>query len=105
MNTPTKEEIGATISNAPSEKASGASGVTEDLVKCLGPLARAIFIILFKASIVQGRLPKVWLNGLICCIQKASVVLKGTLTKDPIHILNSVMEDAREFNKEVWIMF
>ena len=32
-------------------------------------------------------------------------VLKGTMTKDPIHILNAVMEDAREFNKEAWVLF
>ena len=32
-------------------------------------------------------------------------VLKGTMTKDPIHILNSVLEDAREYDKEVWVLF
>ncbi|KAG0315865.1 hypothetical protein BG000_005067, partial [Podila horticola] len=32
-------------------------------------------------------------------------VLPGTMTKTPIHILNSVMEDACEFNKEAWILF
>ena len=32
-------------------------------------------------------------------------VLKGTTTKDPIHILQAAMEDAREFKKEQWIVF
>ncbi|KAF9176570.1 hypothetical protein BGZ49_006148, partial [Haplosporangium sp. Z 27] len=32
-------------------------------------------------------------------------VMKGTMTKDPIHILNSVMEDAREFDQEAWVLF
>ncbi|KAG0343273.1 hypothetical protein BG005_002520 [Podila minutissima] len=32
-------------------------------------------------------------------------VLPGTITKTPIHILNSVMEDACEINKEAWILF
>jgi exonuclease III/ribonuclease HI len=32
-------------------------------------------------------------------------VLPGTMTKDPIHILNAVMEDAREHNQEAWILF
>ncbi|KAF8934848.1 hypothetical protein BGZ58_005410, partial [Dissophora ornata] len=32
-------------------------------------------------------------------------VLKGTSTQDPIHILNSIMEDAREHKKEVWCLF
>jgi len=32
-------------------------------------------------------------------------VLPGTTTKDPIHILNAVMEDAREHNMEAWILF
>ncbi|KAF9271443.1 hypothetical protein BGZ68_003635, partial [Mortierella alpina] len=27
------------------------------------------------------------------------------MTKDPIHILNAVMEDAGEFNKEAWKLF
>jgi len=27
------------------------------------------------------------------------------MTKDPIHILNSVMEDSREYKKELWILF
>ncbi|KAF9271080.1 hypothetical protein BGZ88_006863, partial [Linnemannia elongata] len=31
-------------------------------------------------------------------------VLKGTMTKDPIHILNAVMEDAREYKKEAWVL-
>ncbi|KAG0271312.1 hypothetical protein BGZ96_005891, partial [Linnemannia gamsii] len=31
-------------------------------------------------------------------------VLKGTMTKDPIHILNSILEDAREYKKEVWVL-
>ncbi|KAG0345611.1 hypothetical protein BGZ54_005523 [Gamsiella multidivaricata] len=32
-------------------------------------------------------------------------VLKGTTTKDPIHALNCVMEDATEFKQEQWIVF
>ncbi|KAF9276740.1 hypothetical protein BGZ74_003547, partial [Mortierella antarctica] len=32
-------------------------------------------------------------------------VLPGTMTKTPILILDSVMEDAREFNNEAWILF
>jgi len=32
-------------------------------------------------------------------------VLKGTTTKDPIHILQALMEDSREFKKEQWIVF
>ncbi|KAI7818908.1 hypothetical protein BC939DRAFT_273320 [Gamsiella multidivaricata] len=31
-------------------------------------------------------------------------VLKGTTTKDPIHALNCVMEDATEFKQEQWIV-
>ena len=32
-------------------------------------------------------------------------VLKGTTTKDPIHILLAMMEDARESGREQWIVF
>lgn len=32
-------------------------------------------------------------------------VLKGTTTKDPIHILKVAMEDSHEFKKEQWIVF
>lgn len=32
-------------------------------------------------------------------------VLKGTTTKDPLHILNAAMEDARENRKELWTVF
>ncbi|KAF9404111.1 hypothetical protein BGZ76_007107, partial [Entomortierella beljakovae] len=32
-------------------------------------------------------------------------VLKGTTTKDPIHILQAALEDARESKKEIWVVF
>ena len=32
-------------------------------------------------------------------------VLKGTSTTAPIHIINSILEDARENNKEIWCAF
>ncbi len=32
-------------------------------------------------------------------------VLKGTTTKDPIHIIQALMEDARESKREQWIVF
>jgi exonuclease III/ribonuclease HI len=32
-------------------------------------------------------------------------VLQGTSTTDPVHILNNVMEHAREFNKPLWVVF
>ncbi|GJJ69416.1 hypothetical protein EMPS_01762 [Entomortierella parvispora] len=32
-------------------------------------------------------------------------VLKGTTTKDPIHVLQALMEDARESGREQWIVF
>ncbi|KAF9176064.1 hypothetical protein BGZ51_001823, partial [Haplosporangium sp. Z 767] len=32
-------------------------------------------------------------------------VLKGTMSKDPSHILDAVMEDARKFYNELWVLF
>ena len=150
MATPSYEEVCEAIGDAPKGKAAGVSGITGDLLKRLGPIAQALFVVLVQACFVQVAMPKDWYRGVIYCIPKGPVwsgrisevrpitlleharkiffsimvrrlttvmsshpifrgpnfsVLKGTMTKDPIHILNSIMEDAREYNKEVWVLF
>lgn len=111
MTTPDYEEVCAAVAAAPKGKATGKSKVSGDLLKRLGPLGQALFVVLVQACFVQGRMPDDWLKGVILVLSRHSIfrgpnfsVLKGTMTKDPIHILNSVLEDAREHKKEVWVL-
>ena len=150
MSPPTKEETLSAIASAPNNKAPGRSGLTNDLLKRLGPLAQSLIHLVFGACLVQTTVPNSWLRGMLYCIPKGPCwsgrledvrpltllehgrkilfsilidrlvailtshrilsgtnfsVLPGTMTKDPIHILNAVMEDAREHNQEAWILF
>jgi len=150
MDTPSREETDAAITAAPNNKAPGESGLSGDMLKRLGPLARSLFHLVLQACVVQAAVPTPWLRGMLYCIPKGPCwtgrladvrpltllehgrkilfsilvnrfcsilssrkilsgvnfsVLPGTTTKDPIHILNAVMEDAREHNQEAWILF
>ncbi|KAG0365641.1 hypothetical protein BGX24_004032 [Mortierella sp. AD032] len=111
MSIPDYKKVCEAIGVAPKVKAAGISGVTGDLLKRLGPVAQALFVALVQACFVQVAMPEEWMKGIIYCIPKGSIfkgpnfsVLKGTMTKDPIHILNAVMEDAREYKKEAWVL-
>src|SRR5690606_87317 len=61
--------------------------------------ARKIFL-----SIITSRLSTIFSRHGILRGPNFSV-LKGTTTKDPLHILQAAMEDAREFKKEQWVVF
>ncbi|KAF9079885.1 hypothetical protein BGX27_005875, partial [Mortierella sp. AM989] len=70
MSAPTRQEVMDAITAAPLEKAPGMSGLSGDLLKQLGPIAVNIFVVLVQASMIQCKIPKEWLKGLIYCIPK-----------------------------------
>ncbi|KAF9536744.1 hypothetical protein EC957_009809, partial [Mortierella hygrophila] len=95
MAIPDYAEVCEAVAAAPLGKAPGHSKVSGDLLKRLGPLAQALFVVL-RLTLVLSR--HSIFHG------PNFSVLKGTMTKDPIHILNAVLEDAREYKKEVWVL-
>ncbi|KAF9271312.1 hypothetical protein BGZ74_006201, partial [Mortierella antarctica] len=90
-------ENNSAISSAPLRKAPGVSAVAGNLIKQIGSTARSMFCILIQACIAQAKIPLSWTQGLIYCIPNGRV-WSGRISETLIHVLNSVMEDAREFN-------
>ncbi|KAG0337934.1 hypothetical protein BG005_003910, partial [Podila minutissima] len=109
MVAPTLSEFKTVVNESPKHKASGSSGVSNDLFQRQGQSGNYILFQLISACIMQENMPKERLSEIFMChgILRGPnfSVLKGTTTKDPLHILNAAMEDAREHKKELWIVF
>ncbi|KAI8351372.1 hypothetical protein B0O80DRAFT_500226 [Mortierella sp. GBAus27b] len=106
-------EFKAALRSTPRMKALGASGTTNELFLGRGEIGDYVLFQLLCAYLVQEDVALEWKTGIVYCIPKAVEwyrilqgpnfsVLKGTITKDPIHILQGSLEDARDYKKELW---
>lgn len=70
MNIPDTKTVAEAIRTAPTEKAAGGSGITNEMVQHLDEGTLAAFTELIQACIAQRRLPTQWKEGSIYCIPK-----------------------------------
>ena len=104
------------------EKAPGHSKITTLQLKHLTETAKLLLLKIINTALVYQIMPKEWLIGTIYPIPKGSeqlipniantrpiplldIVLNGTTTNDPIFVLDSIMENAKKQNNELWIVF
>ncbi|KAF9972727.1 hypothetical protein BGZ75_001375, partial [Mortierella antarctica] len=92
MDPPKLSEFESVLMESPKHKAPGASGTINELFQQQGKLGS---FVLMSATMSRHNI----LRG------PNYSVLKGTTTKDPIHALHAVLEDARENKRELWVVF
>ena len=74
----TTKEIEAAIKQLKCKKAAGPDGVTNDMIKHLGPAAKKTLLELFNDSWKNGTVPALWKKAIIIPVHK-----KGKDKKDP----------------------
>ncbi|KAG0196189.1 hypothetical protein BGX28_010452 [Mortierella sp. GBA30] len=92
MDPPSLGEFENAVKDAPKHKAPGGSGTLNELFQHQGRVGSFVLMsrIMSRHNILRG---------------PNYSVLKGTTTKDPIHALHAVLEDARENKRELWVVF
>ena len=150
MSPPSYEEWIQIVNSLPNNNASGPSGVSNEMLKHLGPVASRALWKLACLCLVLSDIPQQWKEAtiypipkpidweydltktrpitLLECARKAVVklistrlsltlahnkVLKGhnhaglpgSSTMAPLRIINSIVEDAKENKKSLWILF
>ena len=143
------EELGDTILDLPSKKATGPSTISNEMLKHLSTQTKEILLSLFNKCLITSCIPNAWKQGIIYPIPKSqewhyqlthtrpitllectrkcfykiitkrlsNILLKypilaghnfaglpGKSCREPIYIINAVMEHARESKRECWIL-
>jgi hypothetical protein len=138
------------INTLPNGKASGPSGITNEMLKHIGKITQQFLLKIINQCITTNDIPDAWREATVYLIPKpqdwelqlnntrpitlletprkalvkiinnriSEIImnhnilkgynfagLPGKSTHEPIHILNMLMEDARENNKEMWVLF
>ena len=59
----------------------------------------------FLMKILTNRISNILINNTNVLGENNFAALPGRSTHEPIHILNNIMEEARENKKELWVLF
>jgi Reverse transcriptase (RNA-dependent DNA polymerase) len=149
MNPPTESEWFSVINKLPNDKAAGPSGITNEMLKHLGPMMAKCLWKFICACILLNDIPQAWreahvypipkpkewecnlnntrpitllettrkamvrvLNNRLAEIMVQHKILKGNQfaglpnmsTFEPLRIINEIVQDAKEQNKEFWLL-
>jgi hypothetical protein len=150
MTAPEKSEWDQVIKQLPLDKAAGPSGITNEMLKHVGPKLNECIRNFVGAALKLNDIPAKWKQANVYPIPKpkdwncdlnntrpitllettrkalvrvlnnrlANIMIKNnillcnqfaglpqTSTFEPIRILNEILQDAKEKNKEIWVLF
>ncbi|KAG9287467.1 hypothetical protein G9A89_023839 [Geosiphon pyriformis] len=114
-------ELLGVVSDLPNNKAAGLSGISNELWKHCDESVLNMLLVLLNSCLLYESVPHPWKEAWVSMIFKPYeislacsthnvlcrdnfLVLKGTMTQSPIFAIGSVVKNALEKNRELWLV-